>query len=99
MGDPLTAAIAEVEKNIVCNSEVSTGQKHPETYEKMFVMTGQILEYHTAANKQYTAIETALGNDSPALLFASNYTVTADGQLAAAPRSKYCRMCSLPATG
>ena len=80
VGDLLTAAIAEVEKNLECHAGVPTGHMHPETGEEMFFMAGQILEYHNAANKHYEAIETELGNESPGVLFSSNYTVTADRQ-------------------
>lgn len=80
MGDLITTAIAEVEKNLECHAGQSTTHHHPETGEEMFVMAGQILEYHNAANKHYKAIKTELGNDSPGVLFTSNYTVTADGK-------------------
>lgn len=80
VGDLLTAALAEVEKNLECHAGVPLGHKHPETDEEMFAMAGQILQFHQAANKHYAAIETELGNENPSLLFAENYSVTAEGK-------------------
>lgn len=80
VGDLLSTAITEVEKNLESHSGVTTGHKHPETDEEMFEMAGQTLQYHQLANKHYMALEKELGNENPGLLFNSNYTVTADGK-------------------
>ena len=80
VGDLLSAAITEVEKNLECHAGASLGHNHPETGEEMFKMEGQALDYHKAANKHYAIIEKDLGNPSPGKLFADNYTVTKDGQ-------------------
>ena len=78
VGDLLTAAINEVEKNLQSHAGVPLGHRHPETDEEMFQEAGQIANYRRSANEHYKVIETELGNENPGLLFSSNYVTTAD---------------------
>lgn len=80
VGDLLTAALAEVEKNIEWHAGAPLGHKHPDTGEEMFALAGPRLQFHQAANKHYAAIETELGNQTPSLLFTENYSVPAEGK-------------------
>jgi hypothetical protein len=80
VGDLLTTAIAEVEKNLESHAGAPVGHRHPDTDEEMYTEAGQIADYRQAANRHYQAIETELGNENPGLLFAGNYVTTADSK-------------------
>lgn len=81
VGDLLSAAITEVEKNLECHAGAQAGHRHPETDEEMFHEAGQIADYRRSADKHYKAIENELGNESPGHLFPPNYyMVEADGK-------------------
>jgi hypothetical protein len=80
VGDLLTAAIAEVEKNLESHAGAPLGHRHPETGEEMYTEEGQIADYRRAANRHYETIETELGNEKPGILFSGNYATTADSK-------------------
>jgi hypothetical protein len=73
VGDLLSAAITEVEKNLESHAGAPVGHKHPETDEEMFYEAGQIADYRRSANEHYKTIETDLGNENPGHLFTPNY--------------------------
>lgn len=79
VGDLLAAALTDVEKSLPSRPG-RFFMKDPDTGEEVFEEEGQIAEYRRSANKHFQAIETELGNESPGLVFPTNYVVTADGK-------------------
>ncbi len=78
VGDLLSAAISDVEKNLDSYPGDPWGHRDPETDEELFLVAGQIADYRKAANEFYEAMETELGNKNPAPLFAQDLITTAD---------------------
>lgn len=78
VGDLLSAAIAEVERNLPSFAGESLG-RHPDTEEEMFVECGLISRYRYLADNHYEEIEKELGIENPGKLFdAGTYAVRAD---------------------
>ena len=78
VGDLLTAAISEVEKNLDSFPGAFSGEMDPETDEEMFYETGPLADYRRIANQYFQDIEKGLGNKRPGLLFGGEYLVGAD---------------------
>ena len=78
VGDLLSAAICEVEKNLDSFPGAFSGEMDPETDEEMFYETGPLADYRRIANQCFQDLEKELGNQHPALLFGGEYLVGAD---------------------
>jgi hypothetical protein len=78
VGDLLTAAISEVEKNLDGFAGAFSGEMDPETDEEIFYETGPLADYRRFANQNCQDIEKELGNKHPGLLFRGDYLVGAD---------------------
>lgn len=79
VGDLLSTAIDEVEKNLPSFAGARVGE-HPETNEPIFEESGPIAKYRILANKHYLEIEKDLGNENSEKLFSGDYYVSADGK-------------------
>lgn len=78
VGDLLSTAIAEVEKNLPTHA----GEKFdvdPSTGKELFYAIGPGAQFRTLANKHHQDIERDLGNESPAKLYTAALLVEADG--------------------
>jgi hypothetical protein len=78
VGDLLTAAISEVEKNLDSFPGAFSGEMDPETDDEMFYETGPLADYRRFANQYFQDLEKELGNKHPTLLFGGEYLVGAD---------------------
>jgi len=78
LGDLLSAAISEVEKNLDSFPGAFSGEMDPETDEEMFYETGPLADYRRIVNQCFQDLEKELGNRHPALLFGGEYLVGAD---------------------
>ena len=78
VGDLLSAAISEVERNLDSFPGAFSGEMDPETDEEMFYETGPLADYRRIANQYFQDLEKELGNRHPALLFGGEYLVGAD---------------------
>jgi len=79
VGDLLTAAISEVERNLPAYATTQFGDV-TEDGEQLYEAGGMVADYRRLANQHYEAIERDLGNEEPKKLFNGALLVTKDGK-------------------
>jgi hypothetical protein len=79
VGDLLTAAISEVEKNLPSYATTQWGDVTDDG-DQLYEAGGMAADYRRLANQHYEAIERDLGNEEPKKLFLSTLLVTKDGK-------------------
>lgn len=79
VGDLLTAALSEVEKNLPSYATSQWGDV-TEDGEQLYEAGGMASDYRRLANQHYEVIERDLGNEEPKKLFSGALLVTKDGK-------------------
>lgn len=80
VGDLLSAAITEVEKNLPSHAGTPWDMEPEDGDEQLYEAAGMAADYRKLANKHYEAIERDLGNEEPKKLFDGVLLVTKDGK-------------------